>query len=71
MEPFRAKHFLPYIDVFHPYLPIIYIKDYSDLFQIIPALSKEMYDSFMSESDCSVMTREYWITKIEALRNSL
>lgn len=55
----------------YPYLPIIYIKDYSDLFQIIPALSKEMYDSIMSESDCSVMTREYWITKIEALRNSL
>jgi len=56
---------------YYPYLPIIYIKDYSDLFQIIPALSKEMYDSFMSESDCSVITREYWITKIEALRNSL
>lgn len=55
----------------YPNLPIIYIRDYSDLFELIPALSKEMYESIISQSDCSVMTREYWISKVDTLRDSL
>ena len=55
----------------YPKLPIIYIKEYSDLFTLIPALSKEMYEEIMSEADVSVVSRDYWVNNIRVLRDAL
>jgi hypothetical protein len=49
----------------YPRLPLIILKEYIDLFRLIPNLSKELYESIMLNRDVSPMYKNYWISKYQ------
>jgi hypothetical protein len=48
----------------YPRLPLLILKEYIDLFKLIPNLSKELYESIMSTCDVSPIYKDYWISKL-------
>jgi hypothetical protein len=50
----------------YPRLPLIILTEYTDLFTLIPKLSKEWYQSIMSNCDLSPVYTDYWISKFKS-----
>jgi hypothetical protein len=48
----------------HPQLPLIILKNYTDLFGLISILSKELYESIMEKGDVSIISNSYWLTRV-------
>jgi hypothetical protein len=48
----------------YPRLPLIILKEYIDLFKLIPNLSKELYQSIMSNADLSPIYTNYWLMRV-------
>ena len=48
----------------YPNLPIIILNEYTDLFTLIPNLSKERYELMMSNCDLSPVYTDYWISRL-------
>ncbi len=55
----------------YPRLPFIVIKDWTDLFELLPTMTQELYDSLWKDADLSCLDLETWIRQLPDSRGKV